>query len=232
MRWMLALLVPAVAMAGGILTGTVVDESGAGIPKATVLLLSDGDRIVKYQTVVNDRRGWFEIAEIAPGEYFVRAVFRPFRGADTRVVIKDDQGSTTKLVLRLPNCDDPGVFCDTRMVLLVGQTCDAMKPLVLVRMDLALNCAVNLDTGQSHCGDVEQTGLRLETEDGGKLFLVLTNGTKLCEGAEKRLRIDGFGQGNEWCVITDQKNHANVQIAQPSVDAGATSVRLRIETMR
>jgi hypothetical protein len=91
---------------------------------------------------------------------------------------------------------------------------------------------VDLDTGQSHCDGLEQSDVKLESEDGGKLFLVLMNGARFCDGAEKRLRIDGFGQWDESCVITDQNNRANVQIAQPSVDPGATKVRLRIETMR
>jgi hypothetical protein len=230
LKFLLALSIAGCAFAGGALTGTVVDESGAGIPKAAVLLVPDSDRVAKYQTVTDDN-GRFEIAQIVPGEYLVRGVFRPFRGTAARVLIKDNEKSAMKLVLKLPNCDDPGVFCDTCMVLLIGQTCDYKEPLVLVRLDLSPNCAADLDTGRSRCDGIEQSDLKLETE-GGKVFLVLLNGAKLCDGAEKRLRIDGFGQGNEWCVITDKNNRSNVQIAQSSVDPGMTNVRLRIETMK
>ncbi len=167
-----------------------------------------------------------------PGKYLVRAVFRPFRGTAAYVVIKDGQESAIKIVLAMPNCDDPGVFCDTCMVLSVGQECDYKAPLAFGRIDLSANCAIDLDTAQSHCDGIEPADLKLDAEDRGKLFLVLLNGAKLCEGSERRFRIDGFGQGNEWCVITKKNNRSNVQIAQPSVDPGTTKVRLRIETRK
>jgi hypothetical protein len=85
--FLLAMIVPAVAQAPtATLSGKVVDQTGAVIPQATVIVTAASG---KQSTAKTDQGGGFEIPALAPGTYSVAAAakgFAPFSKPGVEVV--------------------------------------------------------------------------------------------------------------------------------------------------
>ena len=88
----------AVAQEGGVLTGTVVDESGGAIAGAAVRVVRDA---VSVHTGTSDASGNFRITGIAPGRYIVEVTQGLFVPASAPVTIGADTPADVRLVLRV-----------------------------------------------------------------------------------------------------------------------------------
>ena len=59
------------AQSNGIIKGTILDPSGAAIPKATVTMTGPNNDVKVAET---DNNGEFSVAGLAPGKYTVRVI--------------------------------------------------------------------------------------------------------------------------------------------------------------
>jgi hypothetical protein len=208
--------------AGGSVEGRIVDPTGASIPKSLVRLLPKDSGETKYRTESDDR-GLFRIDGVAAGDYNIRANHPGFQEESVQIAVTE--GSLTKaatIVLRLLPCDAPGVFCDD-----FGTGGPSPDPAPIHgALGLHVGCAVDLDTGTPSCESSTTADLKFIAGDGGKRYLELTNGAKLCEGTDQRIRVDGLDGGNHWCIITSAKRRSQVYIDLQVVDPGSEFIGL------
>jgi hypothetical protein len=79
---LLVLAVPARAQDTAVVSGTVLDVSGAAVPGATVTLIDERTR--SSRTVVTDQRGEFTFRAVTPGLYSVKIELNGFRTYERR----------------------------------------------------------------------------------------------------------------------------------------------------
>ncbi len=79
---LLVLAVPARAQDTAVVSGTVLDVSGAAVPGATVTLIDERTR--SSRTVVTDQRGEFTFRAVTPGLYSVKIELSGFRTYERR----------------------------------------------------------------------------------------------------------------------------------------------------
>lgn len=85
-------------IASGTLLGTVVDQAGAAVPGATVIITSPGTN--RARTLVTAREGSYVATGLAPGLYRIRVELSGFRPL-TREGIRLATGETVRLTLQL-----------------------------------------------------------------------------------------------------------------------------------
>src|SRR5262245_57383740 len=90
---------PALAQGVGAVAGTVVDESRAVLPGATVTLSSPGV-IGGNQSTVSDAQGAYEFTRLVPGVYSVRAELQGFQSV-VQEGIEVNADRTSRVDLRL-----------------------------------------------------------------------------------------------------------------------------------
>ena len=84
---------------GVMLTGVVLDQTGAVLPAAAVDLVDTAGAVV--QTTTTDGRGEFHFDSVAAGQYELRAVFAGFKERSIRVRVGTRAPGPQKLVLSL-----------------------------------------------------------------------------------------------------------------------------------
>src|SRR5262245_13514456 len=95
----LALSSPATAQGVGAIGGTVIDESGAVMPGATVSLSSPGV-IGGEQSAISDAQGAYQFTHLVPGTYTVKAELQGFRTTVQQgVAVNGDRTSRVDLKL-------------------------------------------------------------------------------------------------------------------------------------
>ena len=85
-------------------------------------------------------------------------------------------------------------------------------------------------TPESRCEASDKSDVRFESGGDGKLYLRLVNGAKFCNLADAQIRIDGFGNGNMWCVETNAHHKAKVFINQDVAQPGSKELMLWVVT--
>ncbi len=108
----IGLAVPLTAVAGT-LVGSVVDATGAFIPKVKIRLVREDTR----ETVVRgeaDSRGRFALREVAAGTYLALFASPGFREGtvDSVSVVADGERDLGAVRLDVGGCDAPGAICD------------------------------------------------------------------------------------------------------------------------
>jgi hypothetical protein len=230
MRWMLALLVPVVAIAGGSVEGRVVDPTGASIPKSLVRLMPKDSGETKYRTESDDL-GSFSFSNVTPGEYVVRASHVGFRESSESLTVRDGKATNARSI-KVPIIDCDGPVLDCLIVTAVNEPLPPVlaSPIARGGVGLQIGCALDLDAGASRCEASTRTDLRFVAGEGGKLYLELINGAKLCDSPDQRVRVDGLGPGNRWCVATRTHHRSQVYINLSVVEPGADFIGLFFTT--
>ncbi|HYK92025.1 MAG TPA: carboxypeptidase-like regulatory domain-containing protein [Acidobacteriota bacterium] len=80
-----------------IISGIVLDQSGASIPDATVQLRKTGNS--PEQTIVTDKTGAFRFVPVPPGRYEVYVRRESFKPGTLRVVVRDRDLTSLRIVL-------------------------------------------------------------------------------------------------------------------------------------
>jgi hypothetical protein len=237
-RFLAAVMVAGSALANGVVRGVVIDPAKARVPYATVRLLREDRTEAHYQAQTN-ADGEFEISDVAPGKYMVRADHDGFRGRVKPLVVTDGATADLVRVMLGLSCDAPGANCET----IVWPAHEPMPPppepvLAHGGFYLRPGCLANLDTAVEECSGSDNRGdLRLERRTDGALYLKPVNRAKIsdCETPkpiEEPVRVDGLGADNEWCVETNANHHAHLFLSGPIVERGADRVRLWVVTRK
>ncbi len=91
----------AAARNGGAVTGMVTDSRiGTALPGAQVRLVGTG------LTAITGSRGFYRIANVAPGDYEVEASYLGFDTATTKVTVVSGEAATADLQLPLSGFED------------------------------------------------------------------------------------------------------------------------------
>jgi len=238
LRFLVAVMVAGCALVGATVSGSVTDESGASIRGATVRLLQEGQTATQYRAQTNDA-GEFKISDVAPGKYTVRASFTGFtERVKSAEVVDWAPGDVGTLALGLAGCDAPHVFCDP--IYPVGVPIQPPDQ-ILARKGFGLQsgCQVDLDNAVVKCpdkGSANQGDLQLERTSDGAIYLKPVNHARIsdCEWRTEivRLRLDGLGPGNDWCIVTNSKHHAHVFTDLRVIEPGDDHVALWVVTRK
>ena len=82
----LALRLPAAAqVAGGAISGTITNESGAEVPGASVTITSSATG--EHRTLVTDKDGFYSFPNLNPGNYVVTVTMAGYRTAKASALI-------------------------------------------------------------------------------------------------------------------------------------------------
>ena len=107
LAWLLAAVAPAQAQGVGSISGTVVDQSGAVLPGATVTLTVEGGGVGSGQTAVSNDQGAYQFTRLVPGTYNVKADLQGFRSVDQRnIVVNSDQVSRADFKLEIGTLEE------------------------------------------------------------------------------------------------------------------------------
>ncbi len=236
-RFLAAVMIAGAALADGIVHGVVVDETGAHVPAATVRLVIEGQTTTQHQALTNDS-GDFEITNVAPGKYILRADHEGFRGRGKSVIVTDGAMTDTgRITLRI-SCDAPGANCE--IIAVPVNTPWPMPEPEIARAGFYLRpgCNADLEKAVEDCSSASDRGdLQLERRADGSEYLKPVNHAKLsdCETRQRidePVRLDGLGADNEWCVETNAGHHAHLFLSGQVVEAGDNKVRLWVVTRK
>ena len=106
------------------ITGQVKDNSGKGIPAATVMLYAAKDSAL-VKTAISDKSGNYEIVQVKSGNYFIKTSVVSFTPAAS-AVFEVKENSVTKV---------PEIITQATGKSLEGVTVSSKKPIVEVRAD-------------------------------------------------------------------------------------------------
>lgn len=81
-------------MTRGVISGTVRDENGAGVPGAQVTITSNGSNLTKREAITDDQ-GFFRVAALDPGDYTVVVEKQGFQKNENRRVTVKAAGEVT-----------------------------------------------------------------------------------------------------------------------------------------
>src|ERR1700761_7227510 len=109
----------------GIVTGTIVDPTGAGIQKATVSIRNDR---VSYLTVKSDNEGHFVI-EAAPGVYTLRASGEAFGASEKTVTLTSGTPTVEQITLYLAESCPCGSISPTTPLEVLTSSLELLLPL-------------------------------------------------------------------------------------------------------
>lgn len=189
--------------------GSVADSLGARIRKAEIRVLDSVTHAIVARAVT-DQLGTFEV-EVSPGSYVVTVI--GFRlGISPDVVVREHETvSLGELRLDLPQCDAPGVICDT-----FSAKPPVPGPIKQAGVDLKLNCGLDTLTAAFSCPPNNDADFTLES-NGSSLYVKPLHGATIwyagfpfdgCNNhgrGETQIRIDGFGGGMryglDFCVL-------------------------------
>ncbi len=86
------------------LTGTIVDQTGAAIPRAAISVRRDAAGFMRE--ITSDGRGAFALTDLLPGEYAVTVTSPGFTVAAERVTLRAGQARQLELTLRVGNLNE------------------------------------------------------------------------------------------------------------------------------
>jgi hypothetical protein len=211
----------------GRITGRIFDYSiqdqgavGAPLPGAIVRLtpVDGGPTLARTRA---GRDGYFVLDGVKPGTYAVRMWLQGWREKAVRVDVRQRDPVDVGTVRLDVAFDEPGVMVDCP-----DPTCGILSS---GHVDLRRECTIDLDAGTSACGPEtgarKKAGLVLISGEGASLWLRPVNGALMtvpkpgqsdCNGAtyaNRAIRIDGLGPGNDFCVITGKRRLSHVFFA-------------------
>jgi hypothetical protein len=203
---------------------------------SVVRLLLDGQTATQYR-VETDSGGRFQIPDVKPGKYTLRAYQHGFReGATTVNVVESEIADAGRVVLMLAGCDSPGTICDS-----VDPAPTEPPDVASGEVVLRPGCAVDLDKATVTCPHSadrleNRSDLKLDAGSEGAIYLTPINAAMIasCESKPRSepIRIDGLGPGNDWCVVTNAKHHSHLFIKLKVVEPGADEVILWVVTRK
>src|SRR5262249_47865886 len=209
--------------------GIVVDPNGEGLREGfvRVLLASSNTLITRLTTQQN---GTFQSDTLGPGSYTLIAWVQGFRARRLAVAVRDGETADVgQIQLDLAGCDAPGVICDDFGL---GPPDPILKS---GYVQLRLECGADLYDSRLYCPDSsvparESTGVDLHlTKAESGIYLNASNGASLlldCGGArQSKIRIDGFGPGDQICVQTHGGFRSHVFFVN-DVEPGSQSITL------
>jgi hypothetical protein len=233
MRFFVAIIAAASAFAGGVVQGSVMDPGIYPPPRAIVRVLPQSSGVTKYRFETS--QGKFKIENVSAGVYVLRAYLAGFRESAITVAVRDGEITDTgNILLSFAGCD--------------VAICDSVTPQHLppdvARGDVILRpgCGVDLDKVIATCPSGvnpldNRADLKLDAGQESAVYLTPINGAVIvgCESksrSDQRIRIDGLGPGNDWCVETNAKHHSHVFIELKVVEPGADEVALLVITRK
>ena len=86
------------------LAGTIVDQTGAAIPRAAISLRRDAAGFLRE--ITSDDRGAFEVADLVPGEYAVTVTSPGFTVAAERVTLRPGEAGRFDVTLRIGSLNE------------------------------------------------------------------------------------------------------------------------------
>jgi Carboxypeptidase regulatory-like domain len=224
--WLLAFVLISssqVVASGQQIRGAIVDPNGASVAGASVRLL--GLRTGAAADVTADESGKFQIGIGIPDNYVLKAWRQGFRNRRVPVVVSTEAVTIDLGNIRLDvaGCDAPGIFCDW-----FGEA----PPLNLVISEGYLRaqtgCLLALTRNKVFCPSDPKGGhgeadadIRITRDENG-VYLTAMNGAALsapdlvagdCRDAhpkERKIRIDGFGSGDDICIYTHDRRRSHV----------------------
>ena len=215
------------------IVGHVKDRSGGGLTAFVRLTPDDGGPTLVRSRA--DRHGDFTLEHIKPGVYAVRMWLQGFREKAVHGVVVPLAGSVKlgSILLEISSCDGPGTNCDC-----AGSKAQCADSVVRgTYLVVKQGCGADLDAGKATCGNDTKTDFLTSSGEGNALYLRPTNGTLItplnstnancCDAAyaDKPLRIDGLGPGNDFCVLTTKQRSSHVFTAD---DVEPDSVEIKL----
>ena len=86
------------------LAGTVIDQTGAAIPRATISVRRDSAGFLRE--INSDARGAFQLGDLLPGEYAVTVTSPGFTVAADRITLRPGESRAVELTLRVGNLNE------------------------------------------------------------------------------------------------------------------------------
>ncbi|MCC6163878.1 MAG: TonB-dependent receptor [Acidobacteria bacterium] len=205
----------------GTLTGTVVDDSGAAIPGATVTVVNQGTGL--EVNAVTDDTGSYAIRNLQPGAYTVKASLQGFKEY-VQTGIPVSQGDVVRIVARLEvGALTESVTVTTEAALLKTDKADVsvnLRPAEVV--NLPLNQYRNYQALLNLVPGATPTGVQNDqTDTPGRALTTNVNGTNRNNNVT---RVDGAASINVWLphhagYIAPAETVETVNVSTTSFDA-------------
>jgi hypothetical protein len=229
-RWWLLILISMAAFAAdggeGRIVGQVVDEAGAWLSGASVIVTPDGGGPPLFRTKAGPG-GNFALEHVKPGAYVVRISSPGFRVERVHTTVSAGTAADLKSVaLKIGNCDLPGVICDCFGV-------EGYDDTILARGHLFIKkgCGADLDAGKVICEKEAKADLLFGPGDGAGLYLRPLNGALITPldtqtYGDKPVRIDGLGPGSDFWVRAASGHSYSHVILTADVDPDSAELDL------
>ncbi len=205
----------------GWIQGRVVDPTNAPLVGFLRVLQPDSRVLVLRQRAQGPE---FKSNALRPGSYVLKVWAAGFRQhVPLAVTVQPGKVMDVGTIqMEVAGCDAPGVICDTVV--------PTRPPLAYGHLSLKLDCGLDLDKGKVSCPAASRADLLCAKDETG-VYLSPANGAAAAPDCRvpkyepTRIRIDGFGPGDDLCVRTSSRHLAHL-FFEDDVQRDSLEVRL------